>query len=397
MVQYYSAPPLLETYIGADSPPSSAAPRRTTAIAPAAAPIVKVVESTVALQLWPEVSTMGASPAPVLVSRVCRPGGQSWTSLESLSLLPSNLSLWPADGQGPARTKHGLAFRAKGCGPSECDASVKLALTSKRDRVCSRSEGQEGAVVSLVGPRKNGTFIELGGNTGEFQTNTRFLENCLGWRGFLLEPHPEAFEALCMNRPLAVGIGVGVCIDNRKGMLLSSVIPDRAASARTTAKQRKIDTLLLSTVSASPQHLSNWSKLTFFHTKNRSVETRRVPCAPLHDIVRAIRLRHVDYLSVDVEGAEEDVLRTMPFDDVSVDVVSVEASKATKRKNEAVRALLRSHGFEHVMTVRTWAPKLGDEIFLHERVSRTEEGRRRRKLWRAKMLEARLNAREAWL
>ena len=82
---------------------------------------------------------------------------------------------------------------------------------------------------------------------------------------------------------------------------------------------------------------------------------------------------------------------------MSVDVVSVEASKATKRKNEAVRALLRSHGFEHVMTVRTWAPKLGDEIFLHERVSHTEEGRRRRKLWRAKMLEARLNAREAWL
>ena len=165
-------------------------------------------------------------------------------------------------------------------------------------------------------------------------------------------------------------------------MLLSSVTPGNTSSS--AKRHNKKEKTLTSPVSASPQHLSDWARRTFFEGKNRSVETRRVPCAPLHEIVRDSRVRRIDYLSVDVEGAEEEVLRTVPFGQVEIDVISVEASTGTKPKNEAVRRLLHSHEFEHVASVPTWRGRLGDEVYLHKRVSHTAEGRERRKLWHAK-------------
>jgi FkbM family methyltransferase len=47
---------------------------------------------------------------------------------------------------------------------------------------------------------KNGYFIELGANDGISQSNTMYLEKYLGWNGLLIEPHLPNFEKLTRNR-----------------------------------------------------------------------------------------------------------------------------------------------------------------------------------------------------
>ena len=45
-----------------------------------------------------------------------------------------------------------------------------------------------------------------------------------------------------------------------------------------------------------------------------------VMCLPLFGVLKALNVKKVDYFSLDVEGKEMDVLRTIPFDDVNITV-----------------------------------------------------------------------------
>ena len=47
---------------------------------------------------------------------------------------------------------------------------------------------------------------------------------------------------------------------------------------------------------------------------------KEVICFPLFGVLRAMNVTKVDYFSLDVEGNEMDILRTIPFDDVDITV-----------------------------------------------------------------------------
>jgi len=49
--------------------------------------------------------------------------------------------------------------------------------------------------------KQNGTYIELGALDGNLYSNTKFFEEQFGWKGILIEPHPNKFELLQKNRP----------------------------------------------------------------------------------------------------------------------------------------------------------------------------------------------------
>ena len=48
------------------------------------------------------------------------------------------------------------------------------------------------------------------------------------------------------------------------------------------------------------------------------------PCFPLESLLLAINRTRIDYFSLDIEGAEMDVLKTIPWNKLDIRVVSVE-------------------------------------------------------------------------
>ena len=56
----------------------------------------------------------------------------------------------------------------------------------------------------------------------------------------------------------------------------------------------------------------------------------KLQCLPLYSLILAAGNPTVDYLSLDVEGAEMKVLRTIPFDKVDIRVFSIEVNKLDK-------------------------------------------------------------------
>ena len=67
----------------------------------------------------------------------------------------------------------------------------------------------------------------------------------------------------------------------------------------------------------------NKGKVVKINNKDKKVKEDNfatVICFPLFGVLKAINVTKVDYFSLDVEGNEMDVLRTIPFDNVDITV-----------------------------------------------------------------------------
>ena len=70
-------------------------------------------------------------------------------------------------------------------------------------------------------------------------------------------------------------------------------------------------------------------------------------CVPLYSLLMASAGNvTVNYLSLDIEGAELQVLRTLPWDKVDIEVITVESVKMVD-----IRQFLRDRGYDHVYTL----------------------------------------------
>ena len=126
-----------------------------------------------------------------------------------------------------------------------------------------------------------GVFLEIGANDGYSQSNTYHLERS-GWTGILIEPVPR-FYSICQRiRPhsycfnYACSDEDGVDVEMVEQGLMS------VALGRTTREE----TRLLSETA---------SRVT-------------VPCARLSDLIEMTPFKEITFMSIDVEGAEMDVL-----------------------------------------------------------------------------------------
>ncbi len=94
-----------------------------------------------------------------------------------------------------------------------------------------------------------------------------------------------------------------------------------------------------------------------------------VPCFPLESLLAALNRTHVDYFSLDVEGKELEVLKTIPFDKIRIDTLSVEYSHGSAGK-EAYKTFMRDKGYVMYKEIHHNDPKLDlyadDLIFVKE-------------------------------
>ena len=196
-----------------------------------------------------------------------------------------------------------------------------------------------------------GSFVELGALDGVRYSNTYALERCLGWYGVLIEADPVNFEML-LNRTSernVTRVHAAVC-DEATGAIPMSVGGGPLSGARA--------------------QMPSAARLRFRSGSDAFV--RLIPCKPLHTLVRAAGLASggADFLSLDVEGSEELVLRSaLPG---AFKAVLVETDGANPKKEAAVRSLLEAAGHVLVRELRLGPPKAGgwSQLYLLRAIAR---------------------------
>ena len=83
------------------------------------------------------------------------------------------------------------------------------------------------------------------------------------------------------------------------------------------------------------------------NARGSSTSATTADCFPLYSILLALNRTRVDYFSLDVEGKELDVLKTIPFDKLDIKILTVEYNHVPGGE-VALRVFMNSKGYyEH--------------------------------------------------
>jgi len=154
--------------------------------------------------------------------------------------------------------------------------------------------------------KKNGFFIDIGAYDGISISNSYFFEKNRNWNGFCFEPNPTVFSKLIKNRKCQC---FNVCIGDSKGMVIFTQVignSEMLSGISRTYDPRHVERIVKETKSNDGQifQISVVSKTlkSFFKAKN-------------HEI---------DFLSIDTEGNEFEILKSIDFNQLSIKVILVE-------------------------------------------------------------------------
>lgn len=180
-------------------------------------------------------------------------------------------------------------------------------------------------------------YVDVGANDGLQSSNTGYLEMDCGWGGICIEPHPEAFERLKLNRNCKK---YNCCISEETGEVDFLVVTGYAEMLSGIYKEY------------DPKHIERIDN--DIQQAGGSKQIVKVPSRTLSSILDENSISKVDYLSIDTEGSELSVLKSIDFNRFDVNVISVE----NNNYHNLVYEYLTSNGYEFLLRV------CGDEIYM---------------------------------
>jgi FkbM family methyltransferase len=168
-----------------------------------------------------------------------------------------------------------------------------------------------------------GVFVEFGARDGIQHSNTAFFELSLQWKGLLIEPF-ENRSTVLKNRPGSQVIH-GL-VHDKGGLTLQYSGNDGEKNTGTSKYNETVDLKAPS--------------FKFTVTSYR-----------LKDLLMQSNLRHIDYMCVDTEGTEFEILSGFEADEFEIDVIQVESpplrdgnsSSSSERERERERALAKTN------------------------------------------------------
>ena len=188
-----------------------------------------------------------------------------------------------------------------------------LGLATYPSQIC-----QDKWITETVFPGvRDGVFLDVGSGDGIVHSNTYVLEQ-RGWTGICVDPYPTNMET-------------------RTCRMFRDVVFSEAG--------RKMTFHQAGEVSGLAETHDTWKSVA---ERAPAVE---LTTTTLGDILqRAQAPRYIHYMSLDIEGAELEALRGLPFDRYTFGAMTIEHNYEGRKRND-IQAFLEPRGYRRV---RTW-------------------------------------------
>ncbi len=193
--------------------------------------------------------------------------------------------------------------------------------------------GQDAWVVECLNFKREGFFLDFGAFDGITISNTYALEKDLGWRGICVEPNPRYYAQACECR--------------------SSITVNVALWPKSCETLRFVDAHGLSAIESFKDSDINAGRRAKAIKAVIEVDTLN----PNELLARFNAPTLIDFLSLDVEGAEYDVLSALDLEKYSVALMAVEHNHDAPRQKQ-IRDYLARFGYEVVQN-------RNDDFFFH--------------------------------
>ncbi|CAE7274099.1 unnamed protein product [Symbiodinium necroappetens] len=185
--------------------------------------------------------------------------------------------------------------------------------------------------------KRDGIYLEMGALDGVTYSNTLALRTCLGWTGMLIEGSPRHFQRLHQNYKDVESV----------------IIKYGAVCAPPLTNATFSQGMSIGSIDGDVTYLPTGLRKRFSYRRQRVV----VPCRPMEWYLQQLPKKHVDFVSLDVEGAELEVLLTMDFTEVLVEVFLIELhdwGRSEQTQSWKIRKLMRNLGYKECTNVHVW-------------------------------------------
>ena len=215
------------------------------------------------------------------------------------------------------------ALRNRSLSYHESDSALFFAkFCIENFKISSAQLFQDLLVVHLLGGKRAGFFVEFGATNGLDLSNTLLLENNYGWRGILAEPAKRWRSELMANRQANIEFQ---CVWSESGKKISF----------------------------SETSYGELSTITDFVGSDYHEEARRgaivyeVETISLNDLLAKYNApRIIDYMSIDTEGSEFEILSKFDFENYDVSILTIEHNFTKNREN--IKMLMQEKGYKRI-------------------------------------------------
>lgn len=201
------------------------------------------------------------------------------------------------------------------------------------------SQDEQDLIIDTLSKKKeNGIFVDIGAHNGIKFSNSYFFENQRNWTGVCVEPMPEVFAELEKNRKCHLVNGVISDTDDTlefrriigRGDMLSGIAKYQSEEHKTRMEQKIVEV-------------------------GSKMEVIEVKSYQLAGVLNNLGIKNIDYLSLDVEGAEFEILSSIDFKSFDIKFMTIE----NNYNDSNIRDILKSNNFKFLF-------KFGsDDFYVH--------------------------------
>jgi FkbM family methyltransferase len=184
---------------------------------------------------------------------------------------------------------------------------------------------------------KNGFYVDIGAAEGILCNNTVTFDKGYNWKGICIEPNSISFNKLKENRPDAECLNIAIA-DTEDDLEYWEIIGE--ASCLSGLKEL---------MSAEHQEIIIKEVKRYKDTLNKI----KIKCTTFSSLKKLIPNNNINYLSIDAEGADFNIIKSINYKEYNIDLISVEADHSF----DAIKLHLYNNGYKHIGTC------CGDKFF----------------------------------
>ena len=181
-------------------------------------------------------------------------------------------------------------------------------------------------VLNELNFKENGFFIEIGAANGKNLSNTYMLEKFFNWNGLVVEPARIWTDDIKKNRDCDISFD---CVFSESNLSIQFNETEKPEFSRASFNFE---------ISEDSHEDLRKNNNTFYELKTIS----------MNDLFTKFKIpQNIDYLSIDTEGAEYEILNSFNFDKYNISIITVEHNFTSNR--EKIHSLLTSYDYRRVL------------------------------------------------
>lgn len=184
--------------------------------------------------------------------------------------------------------------------------------------------GQDKFVDEYLEFKENGVFVDIGAHDGKSCSNSLFFEENRNWSGICIEPGIEEFKSLNSFRK---SININACVSDYDGeseFIYIEGYSNMLSGLLETYNQPHVNRIN----NEVKQHGGNINKV-------------NMPVFKLQTILDKNNLYDIDYCSIDTEGSEFNIIKSIDFDKTNIKIFSIE----NNYNDTSIKEYLESKGY----------------------------------------------------